>query len=125
MKIINHNDGENTLKAVWGDRFAKGKIRIAWSQTRGGIATWVSGRMEGELHDTEEQAAEWLEKVGVERSRFESKKKKLTKRQLNTLNRAHEVLNAIDGELYEDLLDAGCEPCTALHSLGEIIRELS
>ena len=61
---------DDTLKAVWGDVFSKGKIRIAWSQTRGGIATWVSGRMEGELHDTEEEAAEWLEKVGVEKSRI-------------------------------------------------------
>lgn len=61
---------DDTLKAVWGDVFSKGKIRIAWSQTRGGIATWVSGRMEGELHDTEEEAAEWLEKVGVEKNRI-------------------------------------------------------
>ena len=59
-----------TIREVWGPTFAKGKIRIAWSQTRGGIATWVSGRMEGELHDTEAQAAEWLEKVGVEKSRI-------------------------------------------------------
>ena len=70
MKIIRPNNEENTLQAVWGDRFTKGKIRIAWSQTRGGIATWVSGRMEGELHDSEEQAAEWLEKVGVENYRI-------------------------------------------------------
>lgn len=73
MKIINHNSEENTLKAVWGDLFAKGKIRIAWSQTRGGIATWVSGRMEGELHESEEDATKWIEKVGVEKSRIPTK----------------------------------------------------
>ena len=70
MKIITNGGGESTMKDLWGDLFAKGEIRIAWSQTRGGIATWVSGRMEGELHDTEEQAVEWLEKVGVEAGRI-------------------------------------------------------
>jgi len=70
MSTIYDTSDLPTLKEVWGETFAKGKIRIAWSQTRGGIATWVSGRMEGELHDTEEQATEWLEKVGVDRDRI-------------------------------------------------------
>jgi len=63
-------DTNKILKAVWGAVFSKGKIRIAWSQTRGGVATWVSNRMEGELHDTEEEAAAWLKKVGVDESRI-------------------------------------------------------
>ena len=58
------------LQKTWGSTFSKGKIRIAWSQMRGGVAIWVSGRMEGELHDTEEEAAEWLEKVGVDKNRI-------------------------------------------------------
>jgi len=36
------------------------RIRFGWSQTRGGIAIFASGRMEGPLHDSEEAAAEWL-----------------------------------------------------------------
>ena len=59
-----------SLQKVWGSAFSKGKIRIAWSQMRGGVAIWVSGRMEGELHDTEQEAIEWLEKVGVDKKRI-------------------------------------------------------
>jgi nicotinamide mononucleotide adenylyltransferase len=59
-----------SLQKVWGSTFSKGKIRIAWSQMRGGVAIWVSGRMEGELHDTEQEAIEWLEKVGVDKKRI-------------------------------------------------------
>jgi hypothetical protein len=55
----------NSLRSVWGDLFETGKVRIGWSQTRGGFATFVSGRMEGELHDTEEEARDWLITVGV------------------------------------------------------------
>jgi hypothetical protein len=61
---------QSTLRAVWGDKFTKGKVRIGWSQTRGGTATFVSGRMEGELHDTEDEAREWLLEVGVELERI-------------------------------------------------------
>lgn len=61
---------ENNTKAVWGDLFTKGKIAIRWSQMRGGYATWVSGRMEGELHDTKAEAMEWLKAVGVEKRRL-------------------------------------------------------
>lgn len=71
MRIANHTPGpDGTLRRVWGDAFEKGKIRIAWSQSRGGIATFVSGRMEGELHDSEEAAVEWLIRVGVDPSRI-------------------------------------------------------
>ena len=38
-------DNLPTKKDVWGPTFAKGKIRIVWSQTRGGLATFVSGRI--------------------------------------------------------------------------------
>ncbi len=48
----------------------KRKVRIGWSQLRGGLATFVSGRMEGELHDTMEDAIEWLKEVGVNESRI-------------------------------------------------------
>lgn len=58
------------LRRTWGDLFAKGKVRVAWSQTRGGIATFVSGRMEGELHDSESDAVDWLLRVGVQRERI-------------------------------------------------------
>ena len=47
--------------------------------------------------------------------------KHLTQREMQTLKRAHEILNSIYGELYEDLLDASCEPMMAAQSLGEII----
>ncbi len=70
MKITPLIDNIPTMKQVWYDRFAKGKIRIDWSQTRGGIATFVSGRMEGELHYSEEAARVWLEEVGVDRERL-------------------------------------------------------
>lgn len=66
-------DNLPTLKDVWGSTFAKGKIRIVWSQTRGGLATFVSGRMEGELHDSEEDAIKWLREVGVAEDRINSK----------------------------------------------------
>lgn len=59
-----------TLKEIWGSRFSTGKIRIANSQTRGGIATFVSGRMEGELHDDYESAIAWLLEVGVAEDRI-------------------------------------------------------
>ena len=35
-------DNLPTKKDVWSPTFAKGKIRIAWSQTRGGLSTFVS-----------------------------------------------------------------------------------
>ena len=41
------------------------KVRIGWSQTRGGYAIFVSGRMEGPLHDTEAEAREYLDDLGV------------------------------------------------------------
>ena len=66
-------DNLPTKKDVWGPTFAKGKIRIVWSQTRGGLATFVSGRMEGELHDSEEDAIKWLREVGVEEERINFK----------------------------------------------------
>jgi|TARA_R110000744_G_scaffold198656_1_gene317951 hypothetical protein len=69
MKYI-FADNLPTPEDVWGPTFAKGKIRIKWSQTRGGLATFVSGRMEGELHDSEEDAIQWLREVGVKESRI-------------------------------------------------------
>ena len=47
------------------------KVRYElYGQTRGGLATFVSGRMEGELHDSEEDAIKWLREVGVEEERI-------------------------------------------------------
>jgi hypothetical protein len=56
---------EATMRAVWQGDFLGKKIRFAWSQTRGGIAIFASGRMEGELFDSEDEAREWLLKCGV------------------------------------------------------------
>jgi hypothetical protein len=41
-------------------RFTAGKVRVAWSQMRGGVAIFVRGRMEGDLFDNEDEAREWL-----------------------------------------------------------------
>jgi len=60
----------NETRNVWGKDFEKGKIRIGWSQSRGGLATFVSGRMEGELFDDEDAAREWLIRAGVDPSRI-------------------------------------------------------
>jgi hypothetical protein len=55
----------DTMRATWQGDFIGKKIRFAWSQTRGGIAIFASGRMEGELFDSEDEALEWLLKCGV------------------------------------------------------------
>ncbi len=70
MKIHPPIEKLSTLRQVWSDTFAKGKISIRWSQTRGGIATFVSGRMEGELHDSVEDAEKWLEEIGLSKKRI-------------------------------------------------------
>jgi hypothetical protein len=54
-----------TMRATWQGDFLGKKIRFAWSQTRGGIAIFASGRMEGELFDSEDEAREWLLRCGV------------------------------------------------------------
>ena len=46
-------------------RFTAGKLRISWSQTRGGYALFVSGRMEGQLFDAEKEALEYLADLGI------------------------------------------------------------
>lgn len=50
----------------------------------------------------------------------------MKKQDLQKLEKAIEVLRQIDGEsdLYEELIDCGCQPCTALNSLGEIVSAL-
>ena len=63
-----------TLKEVWGERFSHGKIRVAFSQSRGGFAVFVSGRMEGELFETEQQAIDWLKLLGVREDRIPNPK---------------------------------------------------
>ena len=50
--------------------------------------------------------------------------KTFTKRELAALERAVEILNAktaIDSELYEKLVDDGCQPSTAAATLLDII----
>lgn len=59
-----------TLKEVWGPLFRHGKIRVAFSQSRGGFALFVSGRMAGELFETERQAIQWLKLLGVREDRI-------------------------------------------------------
>jgi len=46
-------------------KFSKGKITIKWSQSRAGHAIFVKGRMEGPLFDTEEDAKNYLKKLGI------------------------------------------------------------
>jgi len=40
--------------------FNSGKIRVGWTQTRCGYAIFVSGRMEGQLFSTEQDAIDYL-----------------------------------------------------------------
>jgi len=69
-----------TLKEVWGPLFRHGKIRAAFSQSRGGFAVFVSGRMVGELFDAEEQAIAWLKRLGVRDDRVPNPKQKQTQK---------------------------------------------
>ena len=52
------------------------------------------------------------------------KKKKITKRELETLRRAAAILNSINGDLYEDLIEANCQPSTACNATGEIVSAI-
>lgn len=49
--------------------FESGKVRIDWSQTRGSLAIFVSGRMEGDSFVTSAEAIEYLEDLGVDTSK--------------------------------------------------------
>ena len=69
MRILNQENSED-LASVWGSDFAKGKIRISWSQTRGCYAIFVSGRMTGLGFDSPEEAKEWLCEIGVNPNRI-------------------------------------------------------
>lgn len=63
MKIItspNHNIALQTTLANEKAKFLSGKLRISWSQTRGGFAIFVKGRMEGQLFDSESDAISYL-----------------------------------------------------------------
>ena len=56
---------EDLLQLEWfraegREIFLGGKLRVDWSQTRGGWAIFVSGRMEGQLFDSQTAAADWL-----------------------------------------------------------------
>lgn len=45
--------------------FTSGKLRIGWSQSRGCVAIFVSGRMEGRGFDSEEEAKNYLLDLGI------------------------------------------------------------
>jgi len=62
MKIISQTSVENSDQS---SVFSSGKIRISWSQTRGGFAIFVSGRMEGPLFDYESEASDYLQSLGI------------------------------------------------------------
>ena len=55
----------SAAKAVADEKrlFTAGKLRIGWSQMRGGFAIFISGRMEGQLFDSEADAKEYLDET--------------------------------------------------------------
>jgi|11BtaG_2_1085332.scaffolds.fasta_scaffold00087_7 hypothetical protein len=53
------------LNAFLKKTFSAGKIRIKWSQRRGGIAIFVKNKMEGPTFDSEDDAKEYLKKLGI------------------------------------------------------------
>ena len=55
----------NAMNSDLKKKFKAGKISIKWSQTRGGHAIFVKGRMEGPLFDSENDAEEYLKKLGI------------------------------------------------------------
>lgn len=55
----------NAMNSDLKKKFKAGKISIKWSQGRGGHAIFVKGRMEGPLFDTEDDAKEYLKKLGI------------------------------------------------------------
>jgi hypothetical protein len=60
---------------IYGPRFAKGKIRVEWSQTRAGYAVFLSGRMEGPLFIDAHDAFDWLiNELGISSKRIEIKR---------------------------------------------------
>jgi len=59
------DNASSKLNAFLKKKFSAGKIRIKWSQGRGGIAIFVKGRMEGPTFDSEEDAKEYLKKLGI------------------------------------------------------------
>ena len=67
MIMIDHLS--STTFEAWKDAILTGKkIRVKWSQTRGGFAIFVGNRMEGEIFNNETEAWKWLEIFGVEKS---------------------------------------------------------
>ena len=47
--------------------FSSGPLKIKWSQTRGGYAIFVKGRMEGETFDSIDDAKEYLRDLGIDK----------------------------------------------------------
>jgi len=70
MKILRTAQGiaaTRKQKAEERALFLSGKLRIDWSQTRGGYAIYVRGRMEGQLFESHDEACEWLSEThGIE-----------------------------------------------------------
>ena len=70
FQIITTDEDKAEREAIRSEQrkvFESGKLRIDWSQMRGGYAIFVSGRMEGELFDNEDDAKEWLlDEFGIE-----------------------------------------------------------
>ena len=63
MKIIltdEQTKGYQECMSEEGRVFNSGKIRVGWTQTRGGYAIFVSGRMEGQLFSTQQDAIDYL-----------------------------------------------------------------
>ena len=55
----------NAMNSDLKKKFKAGKISIKWSQSRGGHAIFVKGKMEGPLFDSEDDAEEYLKKLGI------------------------------------------------------------
>jgi hypothetical protein len=55
----------NAMNSDLKKKLKAGKISIRWSQSRGGHAIFVKGRMEGPLFDSEDDAEEYLKKLGI------------------------------------------------------------
>jgi hypothetical protein len=48
----------------------------------------------------------------------------LTRKQIKKLREAAAILNSIDGDLYDFLIDTGCQPSTAGLATGEILSAI-
>jgi len=66
MRIISPKSNYRaTMRSVWHQDFFGKKIRIAWSQSRAGIAIFASGQMIGPSFTTKTKAVQFLKECGI------------------------------------------------------------